>query len=53
MVHDWGVEESPGNWTGLMGILQRGECEFGLQFSKVRKDRLNVIDVHHTYKMVK
>ncbi|GBN28256.1 hypothetical protein AVEN_154600-1 [Araneus ventricosus] len=46
-----GLPDENGNWTGLMGLLQRGEADIGLGGLGMLNDRLKVVDFSHAYRI--
>ncbi|XP_055936766.1 ionotropic receptor 25a-like [Argiope bruennichi] len=44
-----GLPDENGNWSGLMGLLQRGEADIGVGGLGMLNDRLQVVDFSQSY----
>ena len=40
----WGSEMEDGTWNGMVGMVERGEVEFGVSDFHITSDRSNVVD---------
>ncbi|GFW84960.1 hypothetical protein TNCV_682481 [Trichonephila clavipes] len=45
----YGIELSSGNWTGVIGMLYRGEAEIGISNLGIFEDRFRTVDFSSPY----
>ncbi|GFR32892.1 glutamate receptor ionotropic, delta-2 [Trichonephila clavata] len=45
----YGIELSSGNWTGVMGMIYRGEADLGIANLGIFEDRFRAVDFSSTY----
>ncbi|GFS65661.1 glutamate receptor ionotropic, delta-1 [Trichonephila clavipes] len=45
----YGIELSSGNWTGVIGMLYRGEADIGIANLGIFEDRFRTVDFSSTY----
>lgn len=46
---EWGRLIPNGNWSGIIGMLQRGEADFGFNTLKISEQREQVVDFSNAY----
>ncbi|XP_055938019.1 glutamate receptor-like [Argiope bruennichi] len=46
---NWGSLDGHGNWTGVMGMLLRGEADMGLSHFSITEERVRVVDFSFPY----
>ncbi|GBM27177.1 hypothetical protein AVEN_9847-1 [Araneus ventricosus] len=47
---EWGRLSSDGNWTGMIGMLQKGEADLAIHFLSITEQRAHVVDFSPVYK---
>ncbi|GBM27183.1 Glutamate receptor ionotropic, delta-1 [Araneus ventricosus] len=46
---EWGRLSSDGNWTGMIGMIQKGEADFAMHFFTISEERTHVVDFSPVY----
>ncbi|XP_055947094.1 glutamate receptor ionotropic, delta-1-like [Argiope bruennichi] len=47
---EWGRLSSNGSWTGMIGMIEKGEADLGIHFMTVTEQRSQVVDFSPVYK---